>query len=366
MLGIDSEIGTSALRLWVAAGSAALLVVVCAFALGGARAVSLGPIGRSGALVLAALLGAAMGWAFLSAPGGDQSAERQALEMRAAALDTQALAPGSPLACLDGTAGEAVEAACEKALFATPASVAAAVSYSAARLALLADMAAYGQRGGAEIGALQPVRHALETDRFGFVAHLLAMRGCSGQDCKAFALFHDASRLRANLNEQTFARYLDHYTAVWAQPPEPAPVAEAGRATSLASGEPGQLAAPGQRKALVNIDFPTAASIPAVSIMNPEPKGPVVPGAAAAAAVAGNPNAPAPAAQPATQSARRARKQAPPPQPEPQAPEQAPVEPVWMPATPPISPAAPIGAPVQLSPGGSSPGEASAGTTRSQ
>ena len=40
---------------------------------------------------------------------------------------------------------------------------------------------------------------------------------------------------------------------------------------------------------MVNIDFPTAASIPAVSIMNPEPNGPVLPGVAAAAAANPNP-----------------------------------------------------------------------------
>ena len=52
----------------------------------------------------------------------------------------------------------------------------------------------------------------------------------------------------------------------------------------------------------INIDFPTAASIPAVSIMNAEPTGPVVPGAAAAAA--SNPNPP-PGGAPASRHARR-------------------------------------------------------------
>ncbi len=76
----------------------------------------------------------------------------------------RALAPGSPLACLDGLAGENVEAACEKALFAAPATVAAATSYVAARLALLADMAAYTKRGGGDIdSALLPLRRSLES-----------------------------------------------------------------------------------------------------------------------------------------------------------------------------------------------------------
>ena len=45
-------------------------------------------------------------------------------------------------------AGENVEAACEKALFAAPATVAAASSYVAARLTLLSDVVAYIKAGG--------------------------------------------------------------------------------------------------------------------------------------------------------------------------------------------------------------------------
>ena len=50
----------------------------------------------------------------------ERAAERRALTERAAHLTAQALAPGSALACLDGAAGEAVENACEKAVFAGP------------------------------------------------------------------------------------------------------------------------------------------------------------------------------------------------------------------------------------------------------
>ena len=41
----------------------------------------------------------------------------------------RAIAPGSALSCLDEMAGEAVEAACEKGVFASPEAVAAAVKY---------------------------------------------------------------------------------------------------------------------------------------------------------------------------------------------------------------------------------------------
>jgi hypothetical protein len=136
---------------------------------------------------------------------------------------------------------------------------------------------------------------------------------------------------------QTLDRYLDHYLTVWALLPDgPGPVADAAP-PSQPTYQPG---APGQRK-MVNIDFPTAASIPAVSIMNPEPGTKPTPAGAAASAV--NPNPPAPAAAtPSAPPAKKPRKQAanPPAQaPAPAAPP-APAtvveqpDPVWTPAPP--------------------------------
>jgi hypothetical protein len=277
MFGLDPDIGSSALRLWVAAGSAALLVFVCALAFDWTRTRT---VVRMSVVVIGAVLGATLAWAFLNAAGArDRNEERRALEGRAAELRVQALSPGSPLACLDGLSGDSVEVACERALFATPATVAMATSYVAARLALLSDINAYAQRGGGNIDAvLQPLQRGLEIDRFGFVAHMLATRdGCTSVNCKPLALLHDPTKVRANLSSQTLDRYLDRYVVVWAQAPN-VPVADAA-----AASEP---AAPPKKSAL-NIDFPSADSIPAVSIMNPEPKGPVTPGSAAAAVAAG-------------------------------------------------------------------------------
>jgi len=341
MFGGDPEFGSAALRLWVAAGSATLLVVVSALAFDWTRKRN---VVRIGVIALGAVLGATIAWTFLDAAAmRDQSAERRSLEMRAAALNTQALAPGSSLACLDALAGESVEAACEKAIFAGPATVAAATSYVAARLTLLADMVAYTKRGGTNIeGAMLPLRRSLETDRFGFLGHVLALRdGCSSENCKALALLHDPSRVRANLSGATLDRYLDHYLTSWAQPPD-VPVAE------LTASLPatGQTSALGPRKLAVDIDFPSAESIPPISIMNPEPKAPGAP-SAAAADLSGH--AQVPASPP-----RRARKQttnppaaavaSAPPSPA------APVDPVWGPGTPAPAPAAASAAPAAASP----------------
>jgi hypothetical protein len=296
MLGVESEIGASALRLWVAAGSAALLIVFCVLAsLRPPARMGPSPVLRAGLVVVCAILGAAITWAFLDRGDlGNRGAERRAFEMRAEELSARVLAPGSPLACLDAVAGENVEAACEKALFASPASVASASSYAAARLTLLASMAAYAGRGGSNIDdVLLPLRRSLEADRFGFLAHVLAVRdGCTNQNCKALAVLRDASRVRANLSAETLDRYLEHYLVLWAAAPD-------GAQAPSATAQPNTQ---GPRKA-VSIDFPTAASIPAVSIMNPEPTGPVLPGVAAAAASNPNPQA-APSSVP-----HRARKQ---------------------------------------------------------
>ena len=347
MLGYVPEIGSLAFRLWVGAGSAALLFVffVLAFVLPRTRT---GSVVRAIFVVLGAALGAAMTWAFLDgAAMSDHGSERRALEMRAEELTERTLAPGSPLACLDALVGESVEAACERAIFASPAGVATATSYVAARLALLSELVAYVGRSGADIDdVLLPLRRSLEADRFGFLAHLLAARdGCTSQNCKALALLHDASRVRANLSVDALDNYVEHYQALWAKSAD-GPVAD------IPPGAAVQSNAQGPHRGPVSIDFPTAASIPAVSIMNPEPSGPVLPGVAAAAAA--NPN-PQPAVQPLS---RRSRKQA--ANPPPRAATQAAVsgsaatEPIWPQPIPPPAPqpaSAPTSAaPVQLNP----------------
>jgi hypothetical protein len=157
--------------------------------------------------------------------------------------------------------------------------------------------------------------------------------------------------VRAHLSGATLDRYLDHYLTAWAQPPD-MPVVESTASTVTA----GQTPAIGPRKLAVDIDFPTADSIPPISIMNPEPKGPVAPGAAAAAAAAPDPAGHAQAPAPPSRHARKpianppaAAVAAAPPSPP------TPVDPVWGPGTPAPAAAAasapPSGtAPVQLNP----------------
>jgi len=268
MLGVDPQIVAWS-PLWIAAASAALLVVViCALVLRPSH----GEFAVAGGRIFLILLGAAftglLTWAFLaSASLRDQNAERSALQSRATQLLAQSLVPGSPLACLDASVGDSVQAACERAVFASPASVASAVSYVAAQFTLLSDMVNFANRGGTRIDdAAAPLRRALEADPFGFLAHVLVARGdCTSGSCPALTLLPDPSHVRTNIIAQTMRHYVDRYRDAWTRSPD-GPVADAAETMPPGTSE--------KRKVSAGIDFPSAASIPPISIMNPEPKAP--------------------------------------------------------------------------------------------
>lgn len=202
----------------------------------------------------------------------ERAAERRALQAREVELSRIALAPGSALACLDGGAGETVENVCEKTVFASPQSTAAAVAYMDARLKLLA-----AARDPGQLALLASTRRAVALDRFGVAAHVLAIRdGCTAEKCDAFALVEDASALQANLRAQVYDQYVSRYAASWNAPP-PAPVEKPAAVSALPPPtSPVRMTASGQTavpavKPDEHWDFPSAASIPAVSIMGAEP-----------------------------------------------------------------------------------------------
>jgi hypothetical protein len=213
-----------------------------------------------------------------------QSAERSALLQRSAALTAGALAPGSALGCLDGGAGETVGNACEKAVFADAQTAAAAVAFTAARLALLRDAYALAQQGDAEISdVFAPARRAVELDRYGVAAHVLSTGdGCTPERCPAFAWVNDSGVLRANMKVHAFETYVDRYATGWGKPAAPAPEMPAPSASAPPGTAPppatvANAAEPGPalgRPVDPKWDFPSSASIPPVSIMNPEPARP--------------------------------------------------------------------------------------------
>lgn len=298
--GFDPASGTLALPLWSAAAVAALFAALCVLALSRA--------GRDGVheglsrIALLALVGGAVGWVVLDAAAtGTLAAQRRALDARLAEMTAHAVAPGSALACLDGAAGDLVEAACEKALFASPEAAAASVAYVAAQLSLLADGSDYERRSGASYGeALGGLRHAVETDRFGIAAHVLADRdGCTANRCQAFALLHNASQIIDNISGHKYESYILHHAPEWPQSPL-SPVAAVAPVPSppAALPTPPVGAAPAPPAKPNGLFFPSSTSIPAVSIMNAEPVGTPAPAADAA-------KPPTAAAKPAAAAARK-------------------------------------------------------------
>ena len=192
----------------------------------------------------------------------ERAAQHRALMQRNAELTAQVLAPGSALACLDDIAGEAVETVCEKAVFAGPQAVAGAVAYVAARLDLLAEAHTTANEG--DFALLRGLQRSIELDRFGLVAHVLTVRdGCTVERCAAFRWLGDADVIKSNLKAQLFDQYISRYAADW---DKPAPVAEKGTSPPVASAS-----APANTPVGAKYDFPSAASIPPVSIMNAEP-----------------------------------------------------------------------------------------------
>jgi hypothetical protein len=308
MPGVDSAAGTLAVPIWLAGAGAAVLVVAVLLAVKRAGGVALiSSLFRVG-LIAAVVLGA---WLYVQQrgnPGKDSNAqsERRVLDDRKTALMTGAIAPGSALSCLDEMAGEAVETACEKAVFASPEAVASAVKYVSAQLTLLNDGTAYAERDPGYAAELAPLRTAIELDRFGLVAHVLGEReDCTPDRCAAATRLHDSTRVLANLRDGTFDEQVKKYTAIWNAPhPADGVVAAVGPPVTL----PG---ATGPGTVAPRYDFPTSKSIPPVSIMAPEGPPPKEPPPPAVPPRDVMPQLPPPgqatpqpaAAEPATQSA---------------------------------------------------------------
>jgi hypothetical protein len=228
-------------------------------------------------LIVAIVTVAAMLAAVNLAEEWQSASERRALQARASELANRALAPGSALACLGSQAGEAVETACEKSVFASPESAAAALAFTEARMALLADAQAIAGDDPTFTALIAAISRAVELDRFGLAAQVLATRdSCSAEDCPAFALVSETAALRANLKARAYDTYVARYAAGWEKREGAPAVAEA----KPAEQSPPALAAPFSSR----YDFPSAASIPPVSIMTAEPQRPAAPEAAPAAA----------------------------------------------------------------------------------
>jgi hypothetical protein len=236
----------------------------------------------TGALTVITLL--AVGIAVASTIRGHEPPSRGAsTEARSLPAATAAL---PALACVDDLAGDTVGQACEKVVFGSPESTAAAVNYAASmltRLTALGDAATAQRTMSPE---MQAMRRAIERDRYGLVAHVLLKRDrCTPTQCAAYRSLTDNHQIITNMDEHTFDSLVAHYSPSWNAPQMTSAAGSlAMLPPSVPTGRP------------TNAEFPSSANTPPVSIMTPEPGTGSKPPAAAAPAQT-------PAARPPAQTA---------------------------------------------------------------
>ncbi|MBX9651333.1 MAG: hypothetical protein K2X57_30210 [Xanthobacteraceae bacterium] len=168
------------------------------------------------------------------------------------------------LSCIDDLAGDAVLNACEKTLFGSAESSAAAVAYAASLITQLTGA------GEAVVGGKSPsseflaLRRAVERDRYGLMAYVLMARDhCTPQACPAFRMLADRRQVASNMDDRVYENMITRYASSWNSPMPAQAGAAAGLVaslpTSMPTGKP------------TNAEFPTAASTPPISIMTAEP-----------------------------------------------------------------------------------------------
>lgn len=316
--------------IWMIGFFALLIVVLLVIAV--ARIGSPRTFGFFGQIAgLALLVGIA--WIYLDRLSEqDRSEYRRNIEARLTALTAQSLLPNSNLACLDASAEDLVQEACEKVLYSSPEQVSAALTYVGARLDVLRDIAALPDVEEATYDKLRaPLIRAMQADRFGLVAQVLQGRdGCSADKCYAFDFLKSREPIVANMKERSYEARLTKHAAAWSDKPAPA----------LAAAPVPRAAPPPAKESQLDLNFPSAASIPPVSIMSNEPGMPGQNGVEAAAKAEAKP-------QPAAQApAKRAAPQKAAAQPKQQRPAAAAPQPAQEPQADPFPP------PVQTTGGG--------------
>jgi hypothetical protein len=217
-------------------------------------------------------------------------------DQQSASVETRPPQPMSPalpaLSCIDDLAGDLVATGCEKALFGSAESSAAAVSYAASQITRLTALGDVATANKSMTPELQALRRAVEHDRYGLVAQVLIARDhCTATECAAFRSLTDSHQVASNMDGHVYDGLVSRYAPLWNAPAATAPVA---LLSSMPTGRP------------TNAEFPTAASTPPVSIMTPEPgTGTAAPARGAAPAAAAPPPPAHPTPAPAPVSAKK-------------------------------------------------------------
>ena len=109
--------------------------------------------------------------------------------------------------------------ACEKALFGSAESVAAAVAYAASQITLLTslgDVATANKGAGSDLLAL---RRAVERDRYGLMAYVLTARDrCTPSACRAFRSLTETRQIAANMEDRVYESLIMRYASSWNAP----------------------------------------------------------------------------------------------------------------------------------------------------
>jgi hypothetical protein len=340
MPGFDSVTDVVGVPIWMIGFFALVIVVLLAIAI--ARVGSRHTFGFF-AQVAASLVLVAIAWFYFDRLGEqDRSEYRRNIEARLSALNAQALLPHSNLACLDAGIGDAVQDACEKVLYSSPEQVSAALSFVGARLDILRDIAALPDSDEAAYDKLRaPLVRSIQDDRYGLVAQVLQGRDlCTPDKCHAFEFLTNRDRIVVNMTQHAYEERVTRYALGWSDKP-------GSPAVAAAAPPPLVPPSPAKEPSQLPVNFPSAASIPPVSIMANEPGMP------------GQNGVDAPqkseAKQPPSPPRRPAQKAAAQPQPRPQArpqpPEPQQAQPFPQPFPQPVAPAVQTsGAPTSIQP----------------
>jgi hypothetical protein len=267
--------------LILAAGGSFVLIVLIAMSRASKSA-------ANGALIVITM--ASIGIAVVATTQGGAPGNRGASSETDYPQQVNAALPA--LSCIDDMAGDAVLAACEKALFSSAESAAAAVSYAAAQLTRLTELGDAAVADRSMSPQLLRLRRAIERDRYGLMAQVLVMRDrCKPTACAAFRALKDKRQIVANMDERRYDSLVARYAPSWNEPAAPAPLTAAAPATAAAPMSESVAALPSSLPTgkPTNAEFPSAASTPAVSIMTPEPGAP--------AALRSSPSSPAESAR---------------------------------------------------------------------
>ena len=330
------EFTHSTFSLLLAAVSAALAIfAACIIVLCRTRMGLVGFV-LSALVFLSTVIGTSVAWTFLRYVATSHQTLERALESRIDELSARALAPGSPFACLDPSIGESIQASCEHEVFASPATVATELSYVWSELTLVSDVAAAPAKNAVVERATLSLRQSLEADRFGFLAYLLATRnGCTSAKCPALDVLKDPAHVRLNIVAHTFDHYIANYREAWSK------AEDAAAARLVAAPEPNGYPPVLENRKFVDINFPSAASIPPIHIMTSDPGAPGAAGKVSPSGPASVRSRSPPSALPRTQATLSSRLG-------------SATDPVWTPRSPSAAPSSQSrpspSAPIQLSP----------------